>query len=198
MRFILASNNQGKLRELKAILSDMNVELVSQSEAGLQFEAEETGTSFEENASIKARAACEALREPAIADDSGLVVDALNGEPGIFSARYGGNSCTNDAERTALLLKNMAGKTERSARFVSCIACHFPNGDSITARGECEGSITAAPQGTHGFGYDPVFEVSGTGKTMAELLDEEKNAISHRGAALKNFEIKLRTYYADK
>jgi XTP/dITP diphosphohydrolase len=198
MRYILASNNKGKLKEIKEILSDLNAEAVSQSEAGLVLEAEETGTSFEENALIKARAACDALGEPAIADDSGLAVSALNGEPGVYSARYGGEICKNDGDRVGLLLKRLEGEENREAKFVSCIACVFPNGDTITARGECEGLITTKERGTGGFGYDPVFEIPGTGRTMAELSSEEKNAVSHRGRALKIFEMKLREYNADK
>ena len=196
MRYILASNNKGKLREMKAILAETGAEVVSQSEAGANFEAEETGETFEENALIKARAACEALHEPAIADDSGLCVDALGGAPGVYSARYGG--CKTDPERVALLLKNLGGEKNRSARFVSCIACVFPNGDVLTARGECPGTITTAPRGDGGFGYDPVFELPGTGKTMAQLTEEEKNAVSHRGRALKAFQEKLREYDAHK
>ena len=196
MRYILASNNKGKLKEMKAILAALGEEVVSQSEVGLSIEAEETGSTFEENALIKAKAACEALSEPAIADDSGLAVEALGGAPGVYSARYGG--CTNDSERVNLLLKNMEGEKNRRAKFVSCIACCFPNGDVITARGECEGIITLAPRGEGGFGYDPVFEFPETGKTMAELSEEEKNAVSHRGKALKIFKMKLREYNADK
>ncbi|MFB0920072.1 MAG: RdgB/HAM1 family non-canonical purine NTP pyrophosphatase [Oscillospiraceae bacterium] len=196
MIYILASNNSGKLREMKAILASFGAEVVSQSEAGLSIEAEETGTTFEENALIKARAACEALSEPAIADDSGLAVEALSGAPGVYSARYGG--CETDNERVSLLLKNMEGEKNRRAKFVSCIACLFPNGDVITARGECEGVITGFPRGGGGFGYDPVFEFPETGRTMAELSEKEKNAISHRGRALKIFEMKLREYNADK
>jgi len=198
MRYILASNNKGKLKEIKEILSDLNAEVVSQGEAGLVLEAEETGATFEENALIKARAACDALDEPAIADDSGLVVSALNGEPGVYSARYGGETCNSDVERTLLLLKNLGDTVNRKAMFVSCIACVFPSGDIITARGECEGTITAEARGEGGFGYDPVFEIPGLGKTMAELTAEEKNALSHRGRALKIFEMKLREYNADK
>lgn len=198
MRFIIASNNKKKLTELKTILSGFGAQVVSQSEAGLHIEAEETGSTFEENALIKARAACDALGEPSIADDSGLVVDALGGQPGVYSARYGGISCGSDEDRVSLLLKNMRGKTGRTARFVSCIACVFPNGDVITARGECEGVITHEPRGKGGFGYDPVFELPEKGITMAELSAEEKNAVSHRGAAIRNFEEKLRKYYADK
>ena len=196
MRYILASNNKGKLREMKAILAETGAEVVSQSEAGANFEAEETGETFEENALIKARAACETLHEPAIADDSGLCVDALGGAPGVYSARYGG--CKTDPERVALLLKNLGVEKNRSARFVSCIACVFPNGDVLTARGECPGTITTVPRGDGGFGYDPVFELPGTGKTMSELTEEEKNAVSHRGRALKQFQEKLREYDAHK
>ena len=198
MRFIIASNNKNKLREIKDILSGLGAEAVSQSEAGLQFEAEETGDTFEENAMIKAKAACDALGEPAIADDSGLVVDALGGEPGVYSARYGGKSCNSDPERTALLLRNMEGIGDRTARFVSCIACVFPNGDAVPARGECRGEIALKPRGENGFGYDPVFLIPNSGKTMAELSAQEKNAVSHRGNALRSFEERLRSYYADK
>ena len=198
MRYILASNNKGKLKEMKAILAGLGAEVLTQSEAGLKLEAEETGTTFEENALIKAKAACLALREPAIADDSGLEVEALGGAPGVYSARYGGDACEDDGERMALLLKNLEGEHNRNAKFVSCIACVFPNGDMISARGECEGEITWTPRGTGGFGYDPVFKLSGTGQTMAELAPEEKNALSHRARALKIFEKKLRDYNADK
>ncbi len=196
MRYILASNNKGKLKEMKAILASLGADIISQSEAGLELEADETGKTFEENAIIKARAACEALHEPAIADDSGLAVEALGGAPGVYSARYGG--CTTDEERVNLLLKNLEGVKNRKAKFVSCIACVFPNGDAITARGECEGTITFLPRGEGGFGYDPVFELAGTEKTMAEISPEEKNAVSHRGRALRIFEMKLREYNADK
>jgi len=195
MRFILASNNRKKLDELREILSGFGAEVVSQCEAGLELEAEETGTTFEENALIKARAACDALKEPSIADDSGLVVEALDGAPGVYSARYGG--CNTDPERISLLLKNMDRKENRKAKFVSCIACVFPNGDVLTARGECEGEIALEPTGNGGFGYDPVFLLP-SGKTMAELDPAEKNAVSHRGNALKKFELELRKYYADK
>ena len=198
MRYVLASNNKAKLKELITILSGFGAEVVSQTEAGLSFEADETGTTFEENALIKARAACEALSEPAIADDSGLAVEALDGSPGVYSARYGGDTCKDDADRVRLLLKNLERIEQRSANFVSCIACVFPNGDVITARGECEGIITFEPRGNGGFGYDPVFEILGTGRTMAELTEEEKNAVSHRGNALRIFEKKLREYNADK
>ena len=196
MKVILASKNQHKLTELSAILSGLGFEIALESEYGLDIDVDETGTTFEENALIKARAACQALGEPAIADDSGLCVDALGGAPGVYSARYGG--CKTDPERVALLLKNLGDEKDREAKFVSCIACVFPNGDVLTARGECPGTITTAPRGDGGFGYDPVFELPGTGKTMAQLTEEEKNAVSHRGRALKAFQEKLREYNAHK
>jgi XTP/dITP diphosphohydrolase len=196
MRYVLASNNRAKLAELSAILSETGAELISQSEAGLLMEVEETGGSFEANAYLKAKAACEALGEPAIADDSGLMVDALDGAPGVYSARYGGLAA--DAQRVELLLRNMEGVTDRRARFVCCIACVFPNGDVLVSRGECEGLVALTPRGNDGFGYDPVFELPELGKTMAELTQKEKNAVSHRGAALRIFQEELRKYNADK
>ena len=156
MRFVLASNNARKLEELRQILSQMGHEVLSQREAGLNLTVEETGTTFEENARLKARGASDALGLPVIADDSGLMVDALDGAPGVYSARYGGEGL-DDRGRNALLLKNMEGKENRSARFVCCICCRFPDGREITARGECPGQILEGPRGKDGFGYDPVF-----------------------------------------
>ena len=149
MKFVLASNNAKKLVELKDILSSLGAEVISQREAGLNIEAEETGMTFAENAYIKASAACEALGVPAIADDSGLCVDALGGEPGVYSARYGGGGLT-DEERYKLLLKNLGDAEQRSARFVSSIACVFPNGVVLRADGKCEGEITTEPAGAGG------------------------------------------------
>ncbi len=193
MKFVLASNNQGKLLEMREILSEIGVEVISQREAGISVEPEENGTTFEENSIIKARASCEASGLPAIADDSGLVVCALGGEPGVYSARYGGDGLS-DTDRYTLLLKNMEGKTDRSAKFVSCISCVFPNGDVITAEGECPGEILHAPKGDGGFGYDPVFFVKSLGKSMGEMSHEEKNSVSHRGNAIRAFYPKLRDY----
>lgn len=183
MKAVLASNNQKKLRELNEILSALGMTVISQREAGLDFEVEETGETFEENSFLKADAACQASGLLSIADDSGLVVDALDGQPGVHSARYG-TPDLDDRGRTALLLKNMEGVEERTARFVSVITCVFPDGRKIVARGECEGVIAHAPAGENGFGYDPVFYVPRLGKTFAELSAEEKNAISHRGRAI--------------
>lgn len=193
MTFVLASNNKDKLKEMRAILSELGLAVVSQEEAGISLNVEETGGTFYDNARLKAEAAMKASGLPAIADDSGLMADALNGEPGVRSKRYGGEGLT-DEERYTLLLRNMEFKEHRTAKFVSSIVCVFPNGDTVSAEGECEGSILYEPRGNGGFGYDPVFLVAGTGKSMAELTPQEKNSVSHRGKALRAFEPKLRDY----
>ena len=193
MKLVLASKNAHKLVELKDILSQLGVEVVLESEAGVDVDVEETGATFEENAYLKAHAVMEASGLPAIADDSGLCVDALNGAPGVYSARYGGPGL-DDAGRYKLLLENMRGQLDRRCKFVSAICCCFPNGDRVEARGECAGTLAYAPKGEDGFGYDPVFFVPGLKKTFAELSPEEKNAISHRGNALKAFREKLEAY----
>ena len=192
-KLVLASKNQKKLVELDTILSQLGVQVCSEADAGVDVEVEETGTTFEENSLLKARAVMEASGLPAVADDSGLCVDALNGAPGVYSARYGGEGL-DDAGRYRLLLENMRGQMPRTARFVSVITCCFPNGDVISARGECPGTIAFAPMGEGGFGYDPVFFVPSLKKTFAQLTAEEKNAISHRGKALKAFQVKLEEY----
>ena len=193
MKLVLASKNAHKLVEMRDILSQLGVEVVLESEAGVDVDVEETGATFEENAYLKAHAVMEASGLPAIADDSGLCVDALNGAPGVYSARYGGPEL-DDAGRYKLLLENMRGQLDRRCKFVSAICCCFPNGDRVEARGECAGTLAYAPKGADGFGYDPVFFVPGLKKTFAELSPEEKNAISHRGNALKAFREKLETY----
>lgn len=187
MRAVLASKNQKKLREMQEILSAQGVELVLQSELGVDIDVEETGDTFEENAILKAEAVCLATGLPAISDDSGLSVDALGGAPGIYSARYGGDGL-DDEGRYRLLLRNMEGEQNRACRFVCVICCAFPNGEHILARGECPGLLSEAPQGSGGFGYDPIFYLPELGKSMAELSPEEKNHISHRGAALRAFQ----------
>lgn len=193
MKLILASNNNKKLSELREILSGMGIDVMSQREAGLELEVEETGSTFAENALLKAKGACEALGIPAVADDSGLQVEALGGAPGIYSARYAGEGA-DDRALWELLLKNMNGKENRKARFVSSIACVFPGGDILTAEGYCDGEILNGPKGQGGFGYDPVFYVPQMGKTMAEMTSEEKNSISHRGNALRLFKERLEEY----
>lgn len=187
MKLILASRNPGKLRELQELLSGFGVEVLLESQVGLDLEVEETGTTFEENSLLKARAVMEAAGLAAIADDSGLEVDALNGAPGIYSARYGG--LDSDEARTALLLKRLEAvpDAQRTARFVSVLTACLPDGRVIQARGTCEGRITRAPLGSGGFGYDPVFLVPELGQTFAEMSAEEKNRISHRANALRQF-----------
>ena len=193
MKLVLASQNQKKLREMNDILSGMGVEVCLQADVGIDIDVEETGTTFEENSLLKARAVMEASGLPAIADDSGLCVDALAGAPGVYSARYGGEGL-DDVGRYRLLLANMPKGEARTAKFVSVITCCFPNGDVLTARGECPGTIAFAPMGEGGFGYDPVFFLPQLKKTFAQLTAEEKNAISHRGLALAAFQIKLEEY----
>ena len=195
MKFVLASHNQGKLAEMQRILGQLGVEVVLQSELGLALEPEETGTTFTENARIKAEAVMRATGLPAIADDSGLCVDALGGAPGVHSARYTGNHADSDKDRYELLLRNLDGRDDRTARFVCSLCCAFPNGDILTAEGTCEGSILLSPSGENGFGYDPVFCPDGFDRSMAELTMEEKNAISHRGKALAQFKQKWEKYY---
>ena len=192
MKLVLASRNEKKLTEMRDILSHMGVEVCLQADVGVDVDVEETGTTFEENSPLKARAVMEASGLPAIADDSGLCVDALNGAPGVYSARYGGEGL-DDEGRYRLLLDNMRGQP-RSAKFVSVITCCFPGGEVLTARGECPGTIAFAPQGEGGFGYDPVFFLPQLKKTFAQLTPEEKNAISHRGKALEVFRGVLEEY----
>ena len=191
--FVLASQNPKKLKEMNRILSTQGIEVVLESDVGLHVDVEETGSTFEENSMLKAKAVMEASGMPAIADDSGLCVDALNGAPGVYSARYGGGDL-DDIGRYRLLLENMRGQLNRSCRFVSVITCCFPDGGVLTARGECEGTLAYAPQGTEGFGYDPIFFVPELKKTFAQLTAEEKNAISHRGKSLDLFHTRLCEY----
>ena len=193
MKLVLASKNQKKLVEMNDILSHLGIEVCSEEEAGVDLAVEETGATFEENSLLKAKAVMEASGLPAIADDSGLCVECLNGAPGVYSARYGGEGLS-DEERYRILLENMRGQMTRAAKFVSVITCCFPNGGVLTARGECPGSIAYAPMGEGGFGYDPVFFLPELKKTFAQLSAEEKNAISHRGKALEAFKEKLEEY----
>ena len=192
-KFVLATHNPGKLKEMSSILSQFGVEGVSPKELGITVDVEETGATFAENAMLKARAICAAANLPAIADDSGLCVDALNGGPGVYSARYGGEGL-DDKGRYTLLLNSMRGQATRAAQFTCSIACAFPNGDTLTAEGQVQGTIAFAPMGEGGFGYDPVFFYPPLAKTFGQLTAEEKSTISHRGQALKEFSAKLETY----
>ncbi len=190
MDFVLASKNQHKLQEMSQILNPYGIHLLLQSEQKIDIDVEETGTTFEENALLKAEAVMRASGLPAIADDSGLVVDALDGAPGIYSARYGGAACQSDAERYTLLLHNLQGvpADRRTARFVCVIAAVYPDGRKVIAKGICEGVITTAPEGSDGFGYDPVFYVPQEGCTFAQMGAARKNEISHRAKALRLFQ----------
>ena len=201
MKVVLASKNRHKLVEISKITEKFDMELVLQSDLGVDIDVEETGTTFEENSFIKAEAVMKATGLPALADDSGIAVDALNGEPGIYSARYGFDESLDDWGRLELLLKNTehVPDCQRQARFVCVITMVTPDGQTIQARGEIHGELTREPAGENGFGYDPIFYYPPLGKTTAELSPEEKNAVSHRGNALKVFYEKLKEAgYADK
>lgn len=189
MKFVIATHNKHKLQELQRILTPLGIEAVT---ADLS-EVEETGTTFAENACLKAKAACKETGLPAVADDSGLEVDALDGRPGVYSARYAGEGAT-DAQRIEKLLGELSEvpAEKRGARFVSAICCVFPNGDILRAEGECPGSIAFVPAGEDGFGYDPIF-LCGE-KTFAQMTDAEKDAVSHRGKALEKFNLVLKEY----
>lgn len=187
MKFVLASHNQKKLKELQQIIGELGMEIIPLPENAP--EPEENGATFAENAWIKAKSAAAFTGLPALADDSGLCVDALDGAPGIYSARYCEGS---DADRNALLLRNMTGKTNRSARFVCCIACVWPDGTSLTVDGACEGEIAESLSGAGGFGYDPLFYVPAYGCTFGELDGDVKNSISHRAKALQKLKESLK------
>lgn len=193
MKFVLATHNAHKIQEMSEILGKYGVEVVSPKELGITVDVEETGETFAENAMLKAKAICALAELPAIADDSGLCVDALNGGPGVYSARYGGEEL-DDKGRYMLLLENLRGQTTRAAHFACAIACAFPNGDTLTAEGRCDGTIAFAPMGDDGFGYNPVFFVPEKAKTFAQMTLAERTEISHRGRALANFAEKLETY----
>lgn len=193
MVFIAATGNKGKLAELRRILSSLGHETHSPEELGICIDVEETAQTFEGNARLKAEAFCRASGLPAVADDSGLVVDALGGAPGVFTARYAGPDAT-DEQKMEKLLRALTGvpSEQRTARFVSAICCVFPDGRIIEAKGACEGFIAGAIQpGAGGFGYDPVFLEKATGIPFSRLSPAQKDAVSHRGAALRAFAQKL-------
>ena len=201
MKVVLASKNKHKLVEISQITEKFGFELVLQSELGIDIDVEETGTTFEENSFLKAEAVMKATGLPALADDSGIAVDALNGEPGIYSARYGFDDSLDDWGRLLLLLKNTEAVPDgqRQAQFVCVITMVTPEGEVIQARGEIHGELTREARGENGFGYDPIFYYPPLGKTTAELSSEEKNKVSHRANALNVFYEKLKEAgYADK
>ena len=186
MKVILASNNKHKLDEIKKILTPLGYDVVSQAEARVDIDVEETGTTFEENAALKAQAVYDLTGTAVISDDSGLEVDYLNGAPGVYSHRYAGENAT-DADRCAKLLSELNGveTAKRTARFV-CVLCFIDDkGEKLVIRGTVEGIIGTEPKGENGFGYDPVFMYGD--RSFAELSSEEKNTVSHRADALKKF-----------
>ncbi len=191
MKLIIATGNQNKVREMREILTGH--EVLSQAEAGILCDVEETGTTFEENAVLKASQICRLCNLPTIADDSGIVVDALGGAPGIYSARYAGEHATDEDRNKKLLdaLKNVPD-AQRTGRFVCAIAIVFPDGETHTFRGECEGLIARAPKGGHGFGYDPLFYYPPFGCTLGEADPAQKNKVSHRYRALQKLDAFLR------
>ena len=194
MKVVLASKNPHKLVEISQITRKFHMELVLESDLGVDIDVEETGTTFEENSFLKANAVMKATGLPALADDSGIAVDALNGEPGIYSARYGFDDTLDDAGRVRLLLKNMEAVPDgqRQAQFVCVITLVTPEGKVIQARGEVHGEVLRKTEGEGGFGYDPVFYYPPFGKTLAQVTPEEKNQVSHRGQALKILYEKLK------
>ncbi|MBQ1169713.1 MAG: RdgB/HAM1 family non-canonical purine NTP pyrophosphatase [Oscillospiraceae bacterium] len=201
MKVVLASKNKHKLVEISQITEKFGFELILQSELGVDIDVEETGTTFEENSYLKAEAVMKATGLPALADDSGIAVDALNGEPGIYSARYGFDDSLDDWGRLQLLLKNTehVPDGQRQAQFVCVITMVTPEGEVIQARGEIHGELLRAPVGENGFGYDPIFYYPPAGMSTAEMSPEDKNQVSHRGNALKVLNEKLKEAgYADK
>ena len=184
MKLIIASNNAHKIYEIKKILSGKFDEILSLREAGIDHETVEDGTTFMENAQKKAREIAEISGECALADDSGICVNALDGAPGIYSARFSGEH-GNDEGNNLLLLEKLESATDRGAHYTCAMALVYPDGRSVEAEGYMYGEITKEPRGTRGFGYDPLFVYTGETRTVAEMTDDEKNAISHRASALR-------------
>ena len=192
-KIIFATGNEGKMREVRMILGDLGIQVISMKEAGVTAEADENGTTFEENAIIKAKEIMEKTGEIVLADDSGLEVDALGGEPGIYSARYMGEDTSYEIKNQNIIDRLADAKEEeRTARFVSAIAAVLPDGSELVTEGTVEGLIAHEPAGNGGFGYDPIFFLPEYGCTSAELSMEEKNKISHRGKALQMIKEELR------
>ena len=192
-KVVFATGNEGKMREVRLILQDLGFPVLSMKEAGASLDIEENGTTFAENAMIKARAVWEKTGGIVLADDSGLVVDYLGGEPGVYSARYLGEDTSYEIKNQAIIDRLADAKEEeRTARFVSAIAAVLPDGSELVTEGTIEGLIAHEPAGNGGFGYDPIFYLPEYGVTSAEIPIEKKNEISHRGKALEAMKIKLR------
>ncbi len=191
MKLLVATNNQGKLKEFNKILGELGIECVSLRDMGIHADVEETGATFLENALLKAKEIYNIAKIPTISDDSGLMVDVLDGEPGVYSARYAGEPSDDNRNMDKLLAK-LKGEPNRTARFKSVIAAVFSEDDILVSEGECEGVIIDEKRGDNGFGYDPIFYVDSLGKTFAEMTDEEKNSLSHRGNAIRNLKEQLK------
>ncbi len=191
MKLLVATNNQGKLKEFNEILGELGIECVSLKDMGITVDVEETGTTFLENALLKAKEIYKIAGIPTISDDSGLMVDVLNGEPGVYSARYAGEPSDDNKNMDKLLL-NLKGKENRTAQFKSVIAAVFSEEDILVSEGTCEGVIIDEKRGDNGFGYDPIFYVETYSKTFAEMTDEEKNSLSHRGNAIRALKEQLK------
>lgn len=196
MKIVAATKNKGKIKEIKSILSDIPCEILSMEDMGIEVEVDEDSDTFSGNAKKKSSEIMKICNEITIADDSGLVVSALNGEPGVFSARYAGEH-GNDLKNNLLLLENMKEKKNREAKFVCAISASFPDGREFCVTGEMYGEIGYEMKGSGGFGYDKVFYLPKYKKTVAELDEGEKNKISHRAAALKLFKEKLKEFLKD-
>lgn len=192
MRIVVATNNANKVREITKIFTPLGFEVVSQHDAGIDIDVEETGRTFERNALLKARAVAMLCDDCVMADDSGLCVEALDGRPGVYSARYAGEGAS-DAQKIEKLLGELKDKENRRAKFVTAMAFIFPNGTEIVTKGEVRGRILDKPMGENGFGYDPVFYCPELGKTFAEADDDEKNSVSHRWRALNALYVELKS-----
>lgn len=190
MRIIAATKNAGKIKEIESIFKGLGIEAVSQQEEGFDVDIEETGDSFEKNALIKARAVAMLTDDIVMADDSGLCIDALDGRPGIYSARYAGENAS-DRTKIQKILTEMEPHKNRSAKFVTAVAVILPDGREFVTTGEVKGEILREPAGENGFGYDPIFYCDELKKTFAQAAEEEKNMVSHRGRALRAMYKKL-------
>lgn len=192
-RIIFATGNEGKMREIRMILSDLGAPVISMKEAGIDADIEENGTTFQENAVIKAKAIMEKSGAIVLADDSGLEIDYLDGAPGVYSARFMGEDTSYDRKNRAILEKlRDVPEEKRTARFVCSVACAFPDGRILTSSGAMEGIIGWEQKGANGFGYDPIFYLPACGCTSAEISPEQKNELSHRGKALREMKEKLK------
>ena len=197
MKFLIATHNSHKITEFKRILEPLSIEVLTPKDLDINIDVVEDGTTFSENAKIKAKAFCKESNCVSVADDSGICIDAFDGGPGIYSARFLGED-TPYTEKNAIILDRLKDTPDkkRTARYVCAICCVFPNGDVISTEGVCEGKIGYSPKGNNGFGYDPIFTVGDM--SMAEMSDADKDKISHRGIALEKFVSKLKNYIENK